>query len=115
MSPYKKIIKNRSKLKEYIQTINKTSKNINYEKKYDKKYEKYDKKEKDQNEYINKDKQNEKHITEYIKAFTKVYENHIWGTNNVPDYEGSSGVGSDIRYNSKTYVPFLKHLYISYV
>jgi len=95
MSPYKKF-KDRSKLKEYIQTIHKTNKNI--------KYDKEGKEEQD----------NEKHITEYIKAFTKVYENHIWGTNNDPDYEGSSGVGSDIRYNSKTYVPFLRNFIKKY-
>ena len=45
----------------------------------------------------------------FVDAFTKVYENNIWGDNNDPNYEGSSGTGSDIKYNSKTYVPFLKH------
>ena len=93
MSPYNKKPKYRSKLKEYIQTINKTSKNI---------------------KEGTEGKQNEKQLTEYIKAFTKVYENHIWGTNNDPDYEGSSGVGSDIRYNSKTYVPFLRNFIKKY-
>ena len=47
--------------------------------------------------------------TNFVEAFTKVYENNIWGDNNDPNYEGSSGTGSDIKYNSKTYVPFLKH------
>ena len=47
--------------------------------------------------------------TNFVEAFTKVYENNIWGDNNDPNYEGSSGTGSDINYNSKTYVPFLKH------
>ena len=47
--------------------------------------------------------------TNFVEAFTKVYENNIWGDNNNPNYEGSSGTGSDIKYNSKTYVPFLKH------
>ena len=45
----------------------------------------------------------------FVEAFTNVYEKNIWGDNNDPNYEGSSGTGSDIKYNSKTYVPFLKH------
>ena len=46
---------------------------------------------------------------DHVEAFTKVYENNIWGDNNDSNYEGSSGTGSDIKYNIKTYVPFLKH------
>ena len=59
-------------------------------------------------------KENEAKLTEYIEAFTRVYETHIWGDNNDPTYQGSSGVGSDIRYNSKTYVPFLRNFIKKY-
>jgi hypothetical protein len=50
----------------------------------------------------------------FVEAFTNVYEKNIWGDNNDPNYEGSSGTGSDIKYNSKTYVPFLKHFIKKY-
>jgi hypothetical protein len=40
--------------------------------------------------------------------FTHVYENKIWGDNNIPIYNGSSGNGSDINYNINTYIPFLR-------
>ena len=51
---------------------------------------------------------------DHVEAFTKVYENNIWGDNNDSNYEGSSGTGSDIKYNIKTYVPFLKHFIKKY-
>ena len=50
----------------------------------------------------------------FVDAFTNVYEKNVWGDNNDPNYEGSSGTGSDIKYNSKTYVPFLKHFIKKY-
>lgn len=40
--------------------------------------------------------------------FTNVYENKLWGDNNVVHYNGSSGDGSNIDYNINSYVPFLK-------
>jgi hypothetical protein len=43
------------------------------------------------------------------KCFTDVYENKVWGSNNVAEYIGSSGPGSDVNYNKNTYVPFLKN------
>ena len=42
------------------------------------------------------------------QVFTNIYENNIWGNNNISQYNGSSGGGSDIDYNKNTYVPFLK-------
>jgi hypothetical protein len=42
------------------------------------------------------------------QTFTNIYENKIWGCNGNSEYNGSSGVGSDIDYNENTYVPFLK-------
>ena len=41
-------------------------------------------------------------------VFTNIYEKFIWGNNHNPKYNGSSGQGSNIEYNSHTYVPFLK-------
>jgi hypothetical protein len=46
------------------------------------------------------------------QIFTHIYEKHIWGNNNNPEYSGSSGGGSDINYNRDTYVPFLKKFII---
>jgi hypothetical protein len=46
------------------------------------------------------------------QVFTNVYENKIWGNNNIDEYNGSSGPGSDIDYNKDTYVPFLKKFII---
>lgn len=43
------------------------------------------------------------------EIFTKIYEEKTWGNNNHPDYNGSSGNGSEIGYNQDTYVPFLKN------
>ena len=34
----------------------------------------------------------------------------LWGNNNNAEYNGSSGLGSEIYYNKDTYVPFLKKL-----
>jgi SAM-dependent methyltransferase len=42
-----------------------------------------------------------------INVFTKIYETDYWGDNNNPNYEGSSGIGSAIWYNKKTYIPFI--------
>ena len=42
------------------------------------------------------------------RCFTNVYENNSWGNNNIAEYNGSSGPGSDIKYNKDNYVPFLK-------
>jgi hypothetical protein len=42
------------------------------------------------------------------QTFTHVYENNRWGNNNIDDYSGSSGGGSDIDYNKDSYIPFLK-------
>jgi len=46
------------------------------------------------------------------QCFTYIYENNIWGNNNVSQYCGSSGGGSDINYNKDTYIPFLKQFII---
>ena len=40
--------------------------------------------------------------------FTYLYENNIWGNNNIDEYNGSSGIGSSIEYNKDMYIPFLK-------
>ena len=42
------------------------------------------------------------------QCFTYIYEKNIWGNNNVSQYCGSSGGGSDINYNKDSYVIFLK-------
>jgi hypothetical protein len=42
------------------------------------------------------------------QIFTHVYEKNIWGNNNNAEYNGSSGLGSEISYNKDNYVPFLK-------
>jgi hypothetical protein len=39
-------------------------------------------------------------------TFTKIYEESVWGNNNVVEYSGSSGTGSSIDYN-KEYIIFL--------
>jgi hypothetical protein len=41
-------------------------------------------------------------------VFTKIYERKIWGDNENPNYDGSSGEGCSISYNKNNYVPFLK-------
>jgi hypothetical protein len=43
------------------------------------------------------------------QCFTSVYETNAWGNNNVTEYSGSSGGGSDVNYNKNSYVPFLKN------
>lgn len=43
-----------------------------------------------------------------IQIFTDIYEKNVWGNNNNPLYNGSSGNGSDIDYNINDYIPFLK-------
>ena len=40
--------------------------------------------------------------------FTNTYESLRWGNNKAKLYKGSSGNGSSIVYNEKTYIPFLK-------
>jgi hypothetical protein len=42
------------------------------------------------------------------QVFTNIYNSNIWGNNNNPEYNGSSGGGSDINYNKECYIPFLK-------
>jgi hypothetical protein len=42
------------------------------------------------------------------EIFTNVYKNNLWGNNNNPEYNGSSGWGSAVDYNKDSYVPFLK-------
>ena len=42
------------------------------------------------------------------QTFTTVYERHLWGNNNISEYNGSSGEGSALNYNKDSYVPFLK-------
>jgi hypothetical protein len=42
------------------------------------------------------------------ECFTNVYENKVWGDNNMAEYTGGSGLGSTLNYNQDTYVPFLK-------
>jgi hypothetical protein len=46
------------------------------------------------------------------EVFTNIYENKIWGDNCNPEYNGTSGGGSDIDYNKNTYVKFLKKFII---
>jgi hypothetical protein len=47
------------------------------------------------------------------KIFTKIYTECTWGNNNNKEYSGSSGTGSDIKYNINEYVPFLKSYIIN--
>jgi len=42
------------------------------------------------------------------QVFTNIYEHRTWGNNDMLEYNGSSGGGSDISYNKDTYIPFLK-------
>jgi hypothetical protein len=43
------------------------------------------------------------------QCFTDIYENNLWGDNNIAEYKGSSGPGSDIDYNKDNYIPFLRN------
>jgi SAM-dependent methyltransferase len=54
-----------------------------------------------------KTRKTKKHTTKLINIFTEVYETNKWGDNDNPKYEGSSGLGSAIWYNKKTYIPFI--------
>lgn len=45
-------------------------------------------------------------------VFTNIYETKEWGDNNHPNYQGSSGSGSDIQYN-KLYIQILRFLILS--
>jgi FkbM family methyltransferase len=49
-----------------------------------------------------------------IKVFTEVYETNKWGDNDNPKYEGSSGFGSALEYNEKTYIPFMHKFFKEY-
>ena len=51
---------------------------------------------------------NTTHTKNLINVFTEVYETKEWGDNDNPNYEGSSGLGSAIWYNKKTYIPFIR-------
>ena len=42
------------------------------------------------------------------KVFTNIYEHNYWGNNKNNEYNGSSGPGSEIKYNENNYIPFLK-------
>jgi len=53
----------------------------------------------------NENNKNDKH--DFIKSFTNVYDTNTWGDNNNSNYKGSSGPGSNILYNDKTYIPFM--------
>jgi hypothetical protein len=44
------------------------------------------------------------------EVFTNIYEKLLWGDNCNPEYNGSSGGGSDVDFNKDTYIPFL-HLF----
>jgi hypothetical protein len=57
--------------------------------------------------YKNTKKQNYKNTKKLINIFTEIYETNKWGDNNNPNYKGSSGLGSSIFYNKKTYIPFI--------
>jgi hypothetical protein len=45
--------------------------------------------------------------------FTHIYEDSIWGDNNISEYRGSSGGGSEVDFNKDTYVPFLKNFIVN--
>lgn len=47
--------------------------------------------------------------TEGVQIFTEIYENCKWGKDNVDEYNGSSGPGSEVEINIKTYIPFLQN------
>lgn len=47
-------------------------------------------------------------MSTHEQIFSNLYENSAWGNNNNPDYKGSSGDGSTLRYNLNTYIPFLR-------
>ena len=49
-----------------------------------------------------------------IASFTEVYNTNTWGNNNDPNYKGSSGAGSAIAYNEKTYIPFMQNFFKDY-
>lgn len=42
------------------------------------------------------------------QIFTQIYETDHWGSNNNPEYKGSSGPGSSVELNKNTYIPFLR-------
>ena len=45
------------------------------------------------------------------KIFTNIYENCIWGNNNIENYKGSSGSGTTV--NSESYIEFIKNFIIN--
>jgi hypothetical protein len=46
-------------------------------------------------------------MNKHITIFTDIYENCVWGNNYETEYNGTSGLGSEINYN-KDYIFFLK-------
>jgi len=42
------------------------------------------------------------------KKFTDIYETKFWGDNKSEEYSGSSGPGSSVLFNKKTYIPVLE-------
>jgi beta-1,4-mannosyl-glycoprotein beta-1,4-N-acetylglucosaminyltransferase len=56
------------------------------------------------NQYIIIKNENE----EMDNTFTNIYENYVWGDNNIKNYNGSSGPGSSIEFN-KDYIAFLRN------
>jgi len=51
-------------------------------------------------------------MNNHIDVFTNIYKTCAWGNNCDPAYEGSSGDGSDVRFNINTYVPFLRNFIV---
>lgn len=45
---------------------------------------------------------------DHIEIFSNIYEKRVWGNNHSTLYEGSSGGGSTIEFNSKEYIPFMR-------
>jgi len=43
------------------------------------------------------------------ETFTNIYDGLVWGNNNNPEYNGSSGSGSSLNNNIHTYIPAIKH------
>lgn len=42
------------------------------------------------------------------EIFTSIYERCYWGNNQNSAYKGSSGQGSRVEFNQKTYIPFIR-------
>lgn len=52
--------------------------------------------------------------TKAIETFTEIYEKCKWGKDNADEYNGSSGPGSEVEINIKTYVPFIQNFIRQY-